>query len=166
MEDPARVRRVLQGQLFGVAVDRIHETRSGVLVLDMSFKPLPELALEGYEGELARVTVRPDGRIHSFPRGPERTWHHRYPSPLGEQFGHLAGQLCLWYPKDPRSLRWEWDDGLEQYVTRVYRHLFYEEYRRREGSWPVEDAPHDDLLAGAHPISSAFMRQEERRWAS
>jgi hypothetical protein len=166
LEDPARARRVLQDELFGVAVDRVLVPRCGGMVLDLFFTPLPELAVAGYAGERARISLRPDGRIYSFPLGPERTWRHRYPSPLGEQFGHLAGQLCLWYPKDPRWLRWEWGDGLEHYVTRVYRHLFYEEYHRREGHWPVEDAPHDDPVTGAHPICSAFMREEVRRWAS
>ncbi len=166
LEDPVHARRVLLDELFGVAVDRLLEPRCGGLVLDLSFTPLPELAVAGYDGERGRVSIRPNGAIYAFPLGPERTWHHRYLFPLGERFGHLAGQLCLWYPKDPRSLRWEWDDGLEQYVTRVYRHLFYEEYYRREGHWPVEDAPHDDPDTGAHPICSALMRREESRWAS
>lgn len=164
LDEPARARRVIQNELFGIAVDRVLEARRGGVALDMTCTPLPELA--GYQDERARVAIWPDGAIYSFPLGPARTWHHRYPSPLGAEFGYLAGQLCLWYPKDPRYLRWEWDDGLEQYVTRVYRHLFYEEYCRRESHWPVEDAPHDDPVTGAHPISSAFMRNEEGRWAS
>ncbi|WP_392466829.1 hypothetical protein ACF3NS_14090 [Arsenicicoccus cauae] len=166
LEDPARTRRVLQDGLFGVVCDRALAPRCGGLVLDMSFAPMPELAAAGYHTERARVSVRPDGPIYAFPLGPERAWRHRYPSPLGQQLGHLAGPLCLWYPQDPRSLRWEWDDGLEQYVTRVYRHVFYEEYYRREGHWPVEDAPHGDPLTGAHPIRSSFMRREVHRWAS
>ena len=44
--------------------------------------------------------------------------------------------------------------------------MFYEEYYRREGHWPVEDAPHDDPVVGAHPIRSALMRNEEGRWAT
>ncbi|WP_162605640.1 hypothetical protein [Jiangella ureilytica] len=166
LEDPTRTRRVLQHELYGIAVDRVLEPRSGGVVLDMTCVPLPELAVARYNSERARVSIRPDGAIYSFPLGPDRTWHHRYPSPLGKQFGHLGGELCLWYPKDPRWLRWEWDDGVEQYVTRVYRHVFYEEYYRREGHWPVEDAPHDDPVAGEHPIRSAFMCKEEHRWAS
>lgn len=161
-----RVCRVLQNQLFGVAVDRLLEPRYGGVVIDMSFAPLPELAVAGYELQRGRVSVRSNGEIFSFPLGPERTWHHRYPSPMGKRFGYTAGHLCLWYPKDPRSLRWEWVDGLEQYVTRVYRHLFYEEYYRREGHWPVEDAPHGDPDIGAHPVRSALMRKEKVRWAS
>ena len=164
--DPARVARVLRDELFGVTVDRVLQPRYGGVVLDMAFTPLPELAAAGYGDERGRVSVRPNGDIYAFPLGTPRSWRHRNPSPLGPGFGHLAGELCLWYPEDPRSLRWEWDDGFEQYVTRVYRHLFYEEYYRREGHWPVEEAPHGAPDSGAHPIRSAFMRREERRWAS
>lgn len=166
LEDPGRASQVLQDQLFGVVVDRTLKPRCGGVVIDMSFTPLPELAAAAHSSERARVSIRPNSSIYSFPLGLERTWHHRYPSPLGIEFGYFAAHLCLWYPRDPRSLRWEWDDGLEQYVTRVYRHVFYEEYYRREERWPVEDAPHDDPVIGAHPIRSAFMRKEERRWAS
>lgn len=166
LDDPARVRRVLQDEVFGVTVDDLREPRYGGLVIDLTFAPLPELGVAGYGVERGRVSVRPDGAIYAFPLGSDRTWHHRNPSPLGPRFGKLAGDLCLWYPKDPRALRWEWDDGLEQYVTRVHRHLLFEEYYRREGQWPVEDAPHAEPVNGAHPIRSAFMREEERRWAS
>lgn len=167
LEDPTLTRRILQEELFGVVVDRVLVPRCGGVILDMSFTPFPELAAARYRAERARVSIRPDGCIYAFPLGPERTWFHRDPSPLGQRFGYLAGPLCLWYPNDPRSLRWEWDDGLEQYVTRLYRHVFYEEYCRREGRWPVEDTPHGDpLIGGVYPIRSARMRREERRWAS
>lgn len=165
LEVTARVGRVLQDELFGVTVDRVLEPRSGGVVFDMSFTPLPELAAADYGEERGRVSIRPCGDIYAFPLGPDRTWRHCKPSKLGARFGHLAGELCLWYPNDPRSLQWAWDDGLDQYVTRVYRHLFYEEYYRREGKWPVEDAPHADPANGAHPIRSAFMRKEVGRWA-
>lgn len=166
LENPPQVRRVLQDELFGVTVDRLLTPRYGGVVLDMSFLPLPELAVVGYDSERGRVSIRPHGDIYTFPLGPDRTWRHRNISPLGVRFGRLAGDLCMWYPNDPRSLRWEWEDGLEQYVTRVYRHLFYEEYYRREGEWPVEDAPHANPANGTHSIRSAFMRKEALRWAS
>jgi len=167
LEDPARVRRVLQDELFGVTVDHLLQPRCGGLVIDITFAPLPELAPAGYSAERGRVSVRPDGAIYAFPLGStNRTWRHRNPSPLGPAFGTLAGDLCLWYPNDPRSLRWEWEDGLEQYITRLHRHLLFEEYFRREAKWPVEDAPHGEPVTGAHPIRSAFMREEECRWAS
>ncbi|WP_460870791.1 hypothetical protein [Nocardioides pakistanensis] len=166
LRDLARVGRVLEAELYGVGVDRLRQDRYGGVVLDLTFAPLPELAAAGYRAERGRISIRADGALYAFPLRPQRSWKHRNPSPLGWQFGHLAGELCLWYPRDPRSLRWEWDDGLEQYVTRVHRHLFFEEFHRREGHWPVEDAPHSDPESGAHLIRSAFMRKEVRRWAS
>jgi len=167
LEDPARMRRVLQNELFGITIDHLLEAQRGGIALDMTCTPLPELEVAGFQHERARIAIWPSGAIYSYPLGSARTWHHRYPSPLGSEFGPLAGEVWLWYPKDPRYLGWGGEGGLEQYVARVYRHLFYEEYYRREGQWPVEDAPHDDpVTGGAHPICSAFMRKEERRWAS
>ena len=166
LQDPASVGRVLQDELYGIGIDSFRMDRYGGVVMDVTFAPLPELAAADYRAEHGRISIRRDGAIYAFPLGPQRSWKHRNPSPLGWQFGHLAGELCLWYPSDPRSLRWEWDDGFEQYVTRVHRHLFFEEFHRREGHWPVEDAPHADPQSGAHPIRSAFMRKEVRRWAS
>jgi hypothetical protein len=166
LEDPAHAGRVLQDEVFGVTIDQLRVPRYGGTVIDMTFVPFPELATAGYGTERGRVSIRTNGDIHAFPLGPNRTWRHRNPSPLGAEFGELAGDLCLWYLHDPRSLRWEWDDGLEQYVTRVHRHLLFEEYYRREGQWPVEEAPHGDPDNGPHPVRSAFMRNEVRRWAS
>jgi len=166
LEDPTAARRVLQDQLFGVVVDRMLEPRQGGLVLDLTLHPLPELDADGYRPERCRISVRPDGAVHAFPLGPARTWLHRNPSPLGPAFGYIAAELCLWYPGDPRSLRWEWPDGFQQYVTRVHRHVFFEEYNRRSGHWPTEDAPHGDAGASPHPIRTLTMNREARRWAS
>ena len=66
------------------------------------------------------------------------------------------GELCLWYPGDPRALRWEWADGLSSYLTVVHRHLQAEEFYRRNGTWPSEDAPHGP---GPHPIRSPELRR-------
>lgn len=162
LEDPARCCRVLQDDLFGVTVQALRTPNAGGVVVDLNLTPPPEFAATGYNEERARVSVRPDGGVFAFPLGPERTWEHRYPSPLGAGFGHLAGQLCLYYPRDPRHLRWEWGDGLEQYVGLVHRHLVFEEFNRREGRWPVEDAPHGEPTDGTHPIRSAAFRQKLR----
>ena len=166
LQDPAHVGQALQDELFGVHVDRLLEPSFGGVVFDLTLAALPELAAVGYESERARISIRPDGVVYAFPFGPERRWKHRQPSPLGWRFGHLAADLCLYYHRDTQALRWTWADGLEQYVTRVHRHLFYEEFWRREGSWPVEDAPHGDPVTDTHPVRTAFMRKEERRWAS
>lgn len=153
---------VIEEHLFGTSVDRAASPHNGV-VFDLTFQPLE--GLEEFEPERARVSISPQAAVFAFPLGERpRRWKHRNPSPMGYEFGDLAGELCLYYPGDPRALRWEWDDGLVEFVSRVHRHLFFEEHWRRTGSWPVEDAPHGAPDADAHPIKTAFMRREERRW--
>lgn len=166
LQDPKRAGQVLEHELFGLRVDRVLEPSFGGVVLDITFAALPELRVAGYEQEQGRISIRTDGTVYAFPLGLERSWGHRECSPLGARFGHLAGELCLYYRRDSRALRWTWADGLEQYVTRVHRHLFFEEFRRREGYWPVEDVPHGDPVDGAHPVHTGFMRKEERRWTA
>jgi hypothetical protein len=157
---------LLEGELFGVHVDRSRLQASGSAVMDFTFDPPPEFAARGFGTERGRITARVDGRLHTFPLGSTgRRWKHRNPSPLGPEFDWLAGDLCLWYPQDPRGLRWEWDDGFEQYVTRVHRHLFFEEYWRRMDEWPVEDAPHGEPPTGAHPVRTRQMREAAKQWA-
>lgn len=149
----------------GVQVDRWHRSARTGAVIDVTFTPPPELARAGYVAERARLSVWPDGAVLTFPLGPARPWRHRQPSPFGPGFGTLAGELCLYYRDDPRALRWAWEDGFDQYLTRVHRHLFFEEYWRRTGHWPVEDAPHGRPSAGVHPILSAQMKDAAKRWA-
>lgn len=157
---------LLQATLFGVQVDRARLHARGAALLDVTFEPIPEFAAQGYRAERCRITVLADGHIRSFPLGDStRTWHHRNPSPFGSWYGNTAGDLCLWYPLDPRGLRWEWEDGLEEYLTRVHRHLFFEEYHRRNGEWPVEDAPHGVPQSGSHPILSPQMKSAVKQWA-
>jgi len=123
----------------GVSVDRHWRPRLGGYVVDMTFAPPPELVAYGYVDERGRMSIAPNADVYSFPLGRQRPWKHRYPF----QPDHgSCNQLCLWFPGDPPPLRWEWSDGLEDYVSRVHRHLFYEECWRRTGDWPAEDAPH------------------------
>ncbi|MEP6527080.1 MAG: hypothetical protein ABJA86_07930 [Nocardioidaceae bacterium] len=165
--DPAGVGSTLKAELFGVHVDRVRPGALGGAVFDLTFDPIPEWTAEGYEQERGRVSVRPDGAIYAFPLGPERPWKHRQSSPLGPKFGTLAGELCLVYSRDPRPLRWEWEDGFEEFVSRVHRHLFFEEYaRRHHNEWPVEDAPHGHPTSGTHPIVTREMRKEVTRWVA
>jgi hypothetical protein len=154
---------VLEQTLFGMHVDRARR-QPGSAVIDVTFDPLPEFAAHGFGAERARITTRADGSVRTYPLGPQRRWKHRNPSPLGPAFDQLAGDLCLWYRHDPRGLRWEWDDGFEQYATRVHRHLFFEEFWRRTGEWPVEDAPHGDPPTGAHPVRTRQMKEAAREW--
>ena len=131
--------------------------------------PAPEY-LPGYPAEHLRVNVDNTGEIWAVPvGGDERAWCHRYPymslaeilsrSPAKLTWIGITGPLCLEYPFDPPHLRWHWSDGLVPYLRMVQRHLWSEEYWRRHGAWPIEDAPHGDRPDGAaHPILSKQLR--------
>lgn len=155
--------------LWGVTVVvALHDRR--MTVLDVRLEPPPP-DLPNFPGEHVRVTVAADGRIFVVPvAGDARTWLHRYPRitiaeilrrPLTAPivWEHLFGSLCLWYPDDPDHLRWHWDEGIDIYLRVVQRHLWSEEYWRRHGTWPVEDAPHGDRRDGhPHPILTPALR--------
>lgn len=154
--------------LPGTRVDRTLDWRAGV-EFDITFAPPAELAAAGYGSERARVLVRRAGDPTAHPLGPRRTWAHRNPGPgdTSAQIdaGRATGSLCLYYPRDPRALRWEWADGLEDFVGRVHRHLHCEEFHRREGRWPVEDAPHGHPEhRPKHPIRTPLMRKAVAAW--
>lgn len=75
-----------------------------------------------------------------------RSWKHKNEHP---------GDLCLWYPGDPRRQRWEPSDGICEYIAIVQRHLLSEEGARRSGdAWRGYEAPH------GHPAPP----QEACRW--
>jgi len=134
-------------------------------VLAVRFGPPPPQQLPGYPEEEVRISVGADGRIIAVPLdGDQRSWEHRYPRislrDLCSAAPHrpvpwevLFGALCLQYPRDPQRLRWRWDDGLDDYVQLVQRHVWAEEYSRRHGHWPVEDVPHGERPDGVpHPV--------------
>lgn len=140
-------------------------------IFDVQFEPPPRWGLRGYPAERIRVVVRANGDIHAIPAGGDgRAWRHRYPRLSIRQvlgwsqstpilWEELFGSLCLEYPRDPGYLRWHWSDGIDAYVRIVQRHLWCEEYWRRRGSWPVEDAPHGHRPDGRpHPIRTPDLR--------
>ena len=68
---------------------------------------------------------------------------HRYFVP-----GRGFVRLCLWYPEDPRELRWHPDDGLLALLGHVRTHLIREGYYREDlaehgkAKWLGPEAPH------------------------
>lgn len=57
------------------------------------------------------------------------------------------GSLCMWFPGDPRELRWVPADGAAELVVRIGVHLMKEEWYRHTGEWiggEVKHGPRDE----------------------
>jgi hypothetical protein len=148
--DPEGAAATLAAYACTTAAEVTHADRQ-VVVFAVVLDPYPELAAAGYPSEKVRISVWRDGRITGVPAPDDRTWKHRN--------GGAFAELCLWYPADPRPLRWEWADGLLAYLLVVHRHVQAEEYSRRNaGRWPVEDTPHGTPRGATHPIRTWAMQ--------
>jgi hypothetical protein len=124
-----------------------YKLANGTVTFRLEFVPLRDLELYDYPDETVHVTVTRSGDVYAWVPTDDREWMHTFG---GEYF-------CLWYPDDPPALQWDWSRGFGAYVVIVHRHLLYEEYRRRHGGWPVEDAPHGRTDT-PHPIRSLKLR--------
>lgn len=125
-----------------------------LVVLRLIMRPNPPFGAHGYPVEAAWLVLRADGSVAAIPPEPptSRRWLHRNAGRFrGWPVTNQAGTLCLQYPYDPPQLRWSWSDGLEALVQVMHRHLVFEEYWRREGRWPTEDAPHGHPGHPGHP---------------
>lgn len=154
--DPHGVARHLveSGEVYGLVDAEVVVKGAGFVCMWLTLDPWAPMADEGYPVERVAVTSFSDGTVRAVPvAARERRWAHRYPFVSGSllQLGHL----CLWYPSDPPALKWSWSDGFVDFVTIVHRHLMAEEYWRRHGRWPAEDAPHGE---GDHPILDPKLR--------
>jgi hypothetical protein len=137
--------------IFGVRAVDVVVSAPELAVFWITMMPPAPMAAEDYPEERFSVVVWDTGEIAAIPHDANsRTWIHRY--------ADVLGRLCLQYRYDPRTLRWEWDDGLAEFVKIAHRHLLFEEYaRRNDGEWPVEDAPHGGSVR-PHPIRTLEMR--------
>lgn len=152
--DPEGVVEILRERVYGLAEAEVRVADSKSVILWLTLDPWPDLAVDGYPVERVSIWVWRHGEIIAIPHSANgRQWLHRQPT--------IFGELCLWYPRDPRSLRWDWANGLVDFVTIVHRHMQAEEFWRRKGYWPSEDAPHG---AGPHPIRTAEMRRAAQVW--
>ena len=55
------------------------------------------------------------------------------PSDSPHRYGD--GLLCIWYPDDPASERWVFEDGLLVLLGMTTAHLFREAWWRETGEW-------------------------------
>ena len=151
---------VVSQVVFGLVNASVVRADPDLVTLYIELRPWPPMAREGYPVERLGLVIQRSGATYVFPHAVERRWNHLYRlADLG------LGYLCLWYPRDPQALRWSWSDGLESLLSIVHRHLMGEEYWRRNGVWPWEDAPHgDEPKAAPHPIRTATMAQISEQW--
>jgi hypothetical protein len=98
---------------------------------------------------IARIGA-PHIRIWFGPTDPEHVevatvpWRRlspdRHPAHLPHRYDD--DRLCLWYPRDPPELRWEWDDGLYQLLGHTAAHLMRERLWLKTGTWHGPERPH------------------------
>lgn len=55
---------------------------------------------------------------------------------------YADGSLCMWYPADDAECRWERANGARVLLGLIAAHLIREEWWRRTGEWPGDEAPH------------------------
>jgi hypothetical protein len=151
---PRVMKRVIAERIPHVSV-RIVRAEFELSTFELTFQP--PLELVDYPAEVARITQLRDERHptpYALPVGPARTWLHRYP--LDIERGHYS-QLCLWFPWDEPWRIWTWHTGFVDFVAITQRHLWCEEFHRREGYWPTEDAQHGETStsSSARPTKEA-----------
>jgi hypothetical protein len=157
LDDPKPVVDALladDSPVFGIIDAEVRLRTDRSVVIGLHLAPWPPCADAGFPNE--RVGIFATFERNALvvpPKADTRKWKHRNRGDMGD--------LCLWYPDDDPALVWRWEDGLESLITIAHRHLQYEEYWRRTGHWPVEDAPHG---AGKHPVKSRLMRDAAKRW--
>jgi hypothetical protein len=166
LADPAGVgqRVVDSNAVYGLKAMEVVRASARSVTYKLTLEPLASPAREGYPDEQVLITVTASGGITASPAGSDgRGWKHRNPTTSAD----LMGSFCLWYPGDTAALQWRWEQGIVAYITLVHRHVQAEEFCRRTGEWPVEDAPHGPPQDGAdrHPIRTKDMRRAARAGA-
>ena len=86
------------------------------------------LTVEVPEYESRKVVIKMKPGHGSAPKvtadGPENSPHRYYED---------DGELCMWYPWDPRECRWLFSDGLLHLLVLIQAHLFREAWWRETG---------------------------------
>lgn len=155
LDDPSLAARQIAADtalpfVFAARVAYRSRTR---LEIRVQFEPWPAMAAKDYPTEKVRLRINTaGGNVTVLPMpGDRRDWEHKNPREAG-------GGLCLYFPEDPEALVWSPErNTFEDLLGIISRHLQAEEYRRRNGHWPWEDAPHG--VAAREGPKTELMRQ-------
>ena len=61
--------------------------------------------------------------------------------------------LCIWYPWDPKEMRWEFNDGLLHLLVLIQAHLFREAWWRDTNEWLGPEVDHEKSNQNKNHIS-------------
>lgn len=154
LENPSLVARQIAADpaLPFISSARVAYRSRTRLEMRVQFEPWAAMAAKNYPTEKVRLGITADGDVTVFAMpGDRRDWEHKNPQEAG-------GGLCLYFPEDPEALVWAPErNTFEELLGIISRHLQAEEYRRRNGRWPWEDAPHG--LAAREGPKSDLMKQ-------
>jgi len=69
------------------------------------------------------------------------------PTSSPHRYHDQGGELCMWYPWDPKESRWAFTDGLLHLLVLIQAHLFREVWWREtggddQGEWLGPEVPH------------------------
>jgi len=73
------------------------------------------------------------------------------PTSSPHRYDNSDGELCMWYPWDPKENRWVFADGLLHLLVLIQLHLFREAWWREtggnnDGEWLGAEMPHDENI--------------------
>lgn len=73
------------------------------------------------------------------------------PTSSPHRYDENDGELCMWYPWDPKENRWIFTDGLLHLLVLIQAHLFREAWWREtggknNGEWLGPEIPHEENI--------------------
>lgn len=103
------------------------------------------------------LTVHPDGiepRQVSiqFSLGAPDIPHVFVDGPTESPHRYSDNTLCMWYPEDPRDLRWVPSHGSADLIARIAAHLIREAWWRQTGEWIGLEIPHGPFDPRNDPV--------------
>ena len=126
----------------GRLVDRIHFERGARAAYpdlhgrstdgSAGFRYVATVDVPFYEARVVTIIFQRRARVPIVLADGPKNSPHRY----GD------GGLCMWFPDDPRSMRWHFSHGLLDLLDSVRAHLFREAWWREHAEWLGPEVSH------------------------